>query len=237
MLNINGLNIARGHFFHGVFDHVNKFGYNIAVGSTYEPITDLGTDNLVSVAGVASIVSASTNDTSAGSGARTIEIQGLDGNYLPLTETITLNGTASVTTNSSFLRIFRARVLTAGTSETNEGNITFSIGGTNVARITAENGQTLMGVYTIPADKVGYLLGWQASVSKNSDVTVQLRTKEIGGAWQVKSQLGSYANNIRQEYSIPLVIPPKTDIEFRAKSGGTQEVGVIFDLTFTRAEV
>ena len=116
-----GIHISRG----AVADtsHINKFGYNTAVGSTYETITDLGTNVLPTSAGVVSLVSADANDDDGDTGARTVEIQGLDANYVEQTETVTMNGTSAVSTTASFIRVFRMRVLTAGTSETNEGNI------------------------------------------------------------------------------------------------------------------
>ena len=37
-----------------------------------------------------------------------------------------MDGTTTVTTSGNFLRVFRARVVTAGSSETNEGTITMN---------------------------------------------------------------------------------------------------------------
>ena len=69
------------------------------------------------------IASTSTNDTSAGTGARTILIRGLDANWEPLTETITLTGQAPVTTTNNFYRINKLVVLTVGSLGFNEGDI------------------------------------------------------------------------------------------------------------------
>lgn len=225
-----GLEIAKGQL--NKLSYVNKFGYNTAVGGSYEPITDLGTHNLPTSAAAVSIVSASTDDASAGTGARTIEIQGIDANYDLQTSTVTLNGTTAVTTGSdTYLRVFRMRVLTAGTGETNAGNIIASIGGSDVAQISAGVGQTLMGVYTVPRGHNVYLVKFQASLSKNQEAQVQLRTKAIdNGAWQVKGQFGTFSNTINYEYVVPLVITQKTDIQFRAKAGATSEMGVVFDM-------
>lgn len=216
--------------------HVHKFGYNTAVGTSYEPITDLGTHVLPSSAAAVSVVSSSTNDDAAGTGAQTLEIQGLDADYNLQTSTVSLDGTNAVTTGSdTYLRVFRMRVLTAGTGETNAGNITASIGGSNVAQINAGNGQTLMGVYTVPAGHNAFLTKFQASLSKNQEAQVQLRTKAASnGAWQVKGQFGTFANTVEYEYAVPLVISEKTDIQFRAKAGATSEMGVVFDMLIQR---
>ena len=216
--------------------HVNKFGYNTAVGTNYEVLSDLGTDPLPTAAAAVSIVSSSADDTSGGTGAQTVEVQGLDANYNLQTSTVTMSGTSAVTTGSDeYLRVFRMRVLTAGTNETNVGNITASISGTDIARITADTGQTLMGIYTIPANHTGYLKKFQASISKNQEATVQFRIKTFNnGAWQVKGQFGTFANTVEYDYIIPLHIPEKTDIQFRAKAGATSEMGVVFDLLLQR---
>ena len=226
--NENFLNIARGKIPNA--SHINKFGYNESVGTSFEHITDLGTNVLPSSAGTVTLVSASTDDTSAGTGARTVEVQGLDENYLPLTETFTMNGTTNVVGSSSFLRVFRMRVLTAGTGEINAGNITASIGGSNVAQILADKGQTLMAVYTIPAGKSGYLTKFQGSLSKNQEAVFKIRVKEFGNGFNVKGQFGTFSNSITYDYAIPLQFKEKTDIQILGKAGATSEMGAVFDI-------
>jgi hypothetical protein len=239
MISITGLFGAKfnsnGDFYvrHTRYKHINKFGYNTSVGGTYAPVTDLGTSVLPSSAGVVSVVSASGNDDGSspvGTGARTLEIQGLDANYNELTETITLTGTSASVTNGEFLRIFRMRVATAGSAETNVGNITASIGGQAVARVTEGKGQTLMAVYTVPAGYRAHLLKLQVSLSKNQEANAQLRSKSATGAWQVKGEFGTFSAVINYDYPVPLIFTEKTDIQIRSKAGATSEMGAIFDL-------
>ena len=226
--NENFLNIARGKIPNA--SHINKFGYNESVGTSFELITDLGTNVLPSSAGIVTLVSADTNDTSAGTGARTVEVQGLDENYLPLTETLTMNGNTNVVGSSSFLRVFRMRVVTAGTGEINAGNITASIGGSNVAQILADKGQTLMAVYTIPAGKSGYLTKFQGSLSKNQEAVFKIRVKEFGNGFNVKGQFGTFSQSINYDYAVPLQFKEKTDIQILGKAGATSEMGAVFDI-------
>lgn len=227
-----GIHLARGAI--AQTSHINKFGYNTSVGLNFETITDLGGDQYYPTsAGIVSVVSSDANDDDGDTGARTVEIQGLDGNYEEISETITMNGTSAVTTTASFHRVFRMRVLTAGTTGTNEGNITASIGGNNVARISSANGgQTLMAVYTVPAGCKGYLTNFQGSLSKNQEAVFMIRTKNgaESSAWQVKAMFGTFANSVQYNYQIPLEISEKTDIEIRAKVGATAEIGAIFDI-------
>ena len=96
------LAVAKGDFTD--YSNVNKFGINSTVGSGgFESIwegsslypwpTDVQT---------LSVVSASANDASGGTGARTVEIQGLDTNWDVVTETITMNGVTPVVTTQTF---------------------------------------------------------------------------------------------------------------------------------------
>jgi len=223
-----GIHIARG----AIFDtsHINKFGYNTAVGSSYETITDLGTNNLPTSAAVVSVVSASSADDEGSTGAEKVEIQGLDANYNLQIEEVTMNGTSAVTTTNTFIRVFRMRVTQAGTGEVNAGNITASISSSDVARILADQGQTLMAVYTVPKGKRAYLVKFQGSLSKNQEANFQLRARESGGAWNVKGLWGTFAETVNYEYPVPLEFDEKTDIQIRGKAGETSEMGAIFDL-------
>jgi len=213
--------------------HINKFGYNTSVGTAYEPVTDLGTNVLPSVAGVVSVVSSSGNDNGGsplGTGARTLNIQGLDANYAPLSETITLTGTAPSLTNGEFLRIFRMEVISAGSGEVNDGNLTASIGGQAVAQISADKGQTLMAVYTVPAGYRAFFVKFHVSMSKNQEANAQIRSKTFDGAWKVKGEFGTFAADIDYDYPVPLIFGEKTDLQIRTKAGATSEMGAIFDL-------
>jgi hypothetical protein len=81
-----------------------------------------------------SIVSSSTSDAAAGTGAQTIEILYYDGTGAgPFTETVIMNGTTPVLTVSTNIRfIERLRVLTAGSNGSPVGTISLkNSGGTN----------------------------------------------------------------------------------------------------------
>ena len=157
------LAVAKGDF--TGYTKVSKFGRNPSVKSAdYETIWD-GSNFYPwpTAAETLSVVSDDANDTSAGTGARTVEIEGLDSSWDVLTETVTMNGTTPVVTTGLFLRVYRARVVTAGSSGTNEGTITFTntTSSNVIAQISVDTsgfGQTLMACYTIPAGKTGYLI-------------------------------------------------------------------------------
>ena len=107
------------------------------------------------------IVSAEAADDGVpvvGTGARTLEISGIDANGYEQHETVTLNGTTDVHPTKSYLRIHRAKVLAVGSSGTNVGLITIDINGANtLAVVPAGYGQTQQAAYTVP---LNYTAAW-----------------------------------------------------------------------------
>ena len=78
---------------------------------------------------------------------KVVTIIGLDDNWDQIEEDFTLSSAGTVTGTKTFKRVFRGSVKTGAT---NVGQLNFSRGGTQVLRILAGLGQTLMSVYTIP---------------------------------------------------------------------------------------
>ena len=104
---------------------VNKFGHDedqlIAEGmkTVWDVSSSLTLITAAQTVGVASDDVDDDGNPSCGTGACTIRLYGIDGNYNRQTEDVTLNGTATVTTSSTWLGIDRIRVLTAGSSKHN----------------------------------------------------------------------------------------------------------------------
>jgi hypothetical protein len=73
-----------------------------------------GLYSYLTAATVLKVSSSSVNDTSAGTGARTVELSGLDADYNEISELVTLNGQTPVNTTKLFLRINRMVVRSAG---------------------------------------------------------------------------------------------------------------------------
>lgn len=175
---------------------VNKFGANPEIrAGVAETVNDSGNTYVFpSAAAAVEVVSSNTNDTQSGTGARTITIQGLDSDYNEVSADVTMNGTTIVNTTQSFLRVFRAFVLTAGTNNTNAGDITItskSSGTPEVAKILNSSGQTQMAIYTVPADKTAYWIQWSGSVIKKNTgaATIDFVEKTEGGVIRVKNSL------------------------------------------------
>ena len=208
--------------------HINKFGFNDAVGTAFETVWDGGgTYTYLDSTGAASTLTVTANNA-ADSGYE-IEVQGLDANYQLLTETITATSSGNTGT-SEFYRVFRATVTSDGDSA-NTGTIDIDVGSTTLATISAGKGQTLMALYTVPADKKGYLIKFQGSVEKNKETIFKLQAKKPdNGPFNTKGQFGSFGVPVTYDYPIPLEFEEKTDIEVKVKAGAITGAGAIFDL-------
>jgi len=217
----------------GQQDYIEKFGANLSVGSSLETIWEFGgLYEYLTTASAVSAVSDEGSDTTTGTGARTIELQGLDADYNTVTEIISTGGTGGGNVSSQeFLRIFRAAVKTAGSTGTNDGNITIEAGATTVISIgthgTGVNkegfGQSQTSVYTVPAGKTGYITQWSVGSSVyNSGVQAYLLVSEPEDGKVLRTKDIMFLNNYSiKDYKVPLRVLEKTDIEVRAYDTST----------------
>jgi len=218
-----GITVSRGLV--EDFSGIQKFGYNSAVGTSFETIWDGGGDyTFITSAGTATATSSDTDDNTG-----TVEIQGLDSNYDLATETLTIGGSAGTT---SFIRVFRAILKTANTGDTNVGTITITVSSTTVAQIQPTYGQTLMAVYTVPRNYNAYLVQLDVGSSKDLENEIKFRIKSIdnGNAWNTRSFITTRGGFTEKNYHVPEIIVGKTDIEMRAKSSATSAVSGGFEL-------
>ena len=208
------------------FSGIQKFGYNPSVGTSFETIWD--GSNLYTYPSSAGTATATSSNTASDNNG-TVEIQGLDSNYDLATETLTIGGAASTT---SFIRVFRARMVNANTGNANVGDITITVSSTSVAIIKATYGQTLMCVYTIPRNYKGYLLNIDVGSSKDLENEIVFRTKAIdnGNAWNTKSFITTRGGFVEKNFFIPEIIPAKTDIELIGKASATSAISAGFEL-------
>lgn len=104
-------------------------------------------------ASVLEILSASALDTAAGTGARTMMVVGLDVNFNPVSEIITMNGVTPVQTVNSYLRVNGLNIATSGSGHVNAGDITLRLTGAGATQAIARAGYGFAKqcVYTVPA--------------------------------------------------------------------------------------
>lgn len=197
-----------------------KFGQNALVGATEEVIWDAGGDyTFLTAAETMDVVSDDANDSLLGSGAHSILIQGLNANWEETFQILTLDGLNIVTTDTVFLRVFRAVILTSGTNsptaDANEGTITIegNTSSTLQAQINPRNGQTLMAVYTVPAGKTAYITGVSFATGEGKECTFKGKFRNgVNGAFSVKYSLTLFQSAFFGDLSVPLRVPEKIDI-------------------------
>jgi hypothetical protein len=219
MIGSYALDIARKaerdyRFHHG-------FGYNSAVVSGSQSVwTAGGLYPWLATARQLTVVSTSASDTG------TLRIVGLDANYLPLEETITLTGTTPVVTTAAFFRVNYMSFVAS-----NVGVITAKYLTDTIAHIAIGTSQTQAAIYTVPAGVVAYGTQLTVGVGKGGDVRFEARIRLAGGIFQTRTILEIYESTFTQLYSVPVQIPPKSDIDFLAiTSGNNFKATASFDL-------
>ena len=219
------LQVARGQISYHYAQF--KFGFNPDVDNLLETVwAQGGLYSYLAAASVLTLSSSSTADTSAGTGARTVVIYGLDANYNEISETVTLNGQTAVSTTNSYLRIFRIIVTSAGSGNQNAGviyagtgTVTTGVPANIYATIAIGDNQTLMALWTVPAGHTAYLLQTDitlATTQNNKYCTVSVVSRPFGQVFQVKDRFVKSESSTTQQYSIPVRFEEKTDIEVRA---------------------
>jgi hypothetical protein len=135
-------------------------GHSRIVGNGHIPTATAGADcwegggayPFQSTATVLEILSASANDTAAGTGGRTFLLEGLDANFNPINETLTLNGVTPVQTVKSYLRVNRLVIASAGSGNVNAGDVTLRVTGAGATQGIARAGTGFAKtcIYTVP---------------------------------------------------------------------------------------
>mgnify|MGYP006427173045 FL=1 len=200
------------HTFNHKFGAVDGIGNN-TTGTVWDipnqlyPWTALDTPAIVNV-----------ERNNVGDNGITVTVEGLDGDYNPVSEDITITGADQVGTQL-FKRINRAFISGA---ITNAGDIDIeagAAGGTTVARIQAGLGQTLMSVFTIPAGKTAYIHRITATAQDGKDATGWMYMREVNGvtAFRIKHTWEFYgdAGQYHYDFAFPLPVSEKSDIDMR----------------------
>lgn len=165
---------------------VQKFGRNKAVPSgAIEPIVMGGKWPTPTEAKQLRVRSTSADDTALSiTGAREIEIWGLNENYEEVSEVITLNGLTPVLTVKTFIRIYRAYITKSGAyasqiQSSHLGDIivedSAGVGiwlSIDIAVGTFGVGQSQVGCYSVPRGKEAFLLTKHITVNAAKPATI-----------------------------------------------------------------
>jgi len=195
-------------------------GYSLVHVTGYNSDIDSGSDETVWAAGglypwsvwdstrLITVVSASTLDQGS------VVVSGLDANYNPITEEINCAGTTPTTGAIQFKRVNSA-VYKNG-SANNAGAITLTANGNTVGLITTGIGQTLNGIYTVPAGHTAYILTGDFSVQKGEDSQVRFFIRPFGQGFRIAHISECFESTYRYDFIAPIAMSEKTDLDVQA---------------------
>lgn len=167
------------------------------------------------------VFSSSALDTSVGTGARTINIMGLDANFNQQSELIVLNGTIPVNSLLTWSRVNIGTVTTAGSGGVNAGKITCSHTTTtaNLFFIMPIGfNQTAVGAYTVPTGYTAYMSRIAGRVRSTSAASADgyIWTRSFNGVFRARRPFTfSNASPLLDEIFGGLAFTEKTDLVMR----------------------
>ncbi len=227
---------------------VHKFG-KATVGTTLVPITNSLVYQMPTTAISLEFVSDDADDTSAGTGARQVTIQGLDTNWELVTQTVATNGLTPVALTTDLRRLFRWYVSESGTyanatANSHDGTLTLrvaSAGATwsTIGVLPRPVGQSQIACYTVPDGFRAYVYTHEIRVdsTKSADISMFVRngaddvTTPFSALRLAANFIGvsgiaqSDTNSPRDGFAAP------ADIVFMGKiSTGTADVVVDFEI-------
>lgn len=215
------LQVARGQ----VMGHstVNIYGYQEAVAQTFIPAWENATVYTYPVAATKMNLAGTAGDTAS------ILISGLNALYIPISETLVLNGATPVQTVNSYLRINGMQV-TVGSATNPAGVVTLKdlTNTTIYAQINAGVGRTQASIYTVPAGFTYFIqrVNIYTSLNGNDYVTYQNKTISPNGVVQLTQQ-APFAISYEALRVMPRPIPEKTDLQLTCKvKTGTGAVAI-----------
>lgn len=212
--------IAKGEVADNSLVHVTGYNSDVDVASN-ETVWNAGglypwsvwdTTRLITV------VSSSTSDTGS------VVVSGLDADYNQIVEEIDFNGTTSGTGSVQFKRVSSA-VYKNG-SANNVGNITLTANGNTIGLIEIGIGQTLNGIYTVPAEHTAFIIAGDFSVHKAKDAQVRFFIRPFGQSFRITHIGEAFEQTYRYDFPVPVAMPEKTDLDVQAAFAETNNTRV-----------
>jgi hypothetical protein len=221
------LQVARGQ----IAGHttVSIFGYQANVTTSPIPIWENATTyTFPASAATANVASGSASDIGA-----TVLINGLDANFNPLSETVTIASGNTVTTNS-YLRVNNLFLTKPGSGyNTNQGAISVKQGSNTLAQINTNIGKSQSTIYTVPNGYTFYLDYVEANTSNiytsgNYLIYNVVTNNNVTGVQSSVLQQPFTSIYTATRSQDPFAYGQKTDIQWQLKtSTGTYAVGII----------
>lgn len=150
---------------------------------------------------------------SASDAGKNVIIYGLDALYNEITEYVALTDPSGNTSSNTFSRVLSVRM---NGNSVNVGDVTVLRGATTVAKINAGIGQSLMGVYTVPANHTAYLFQGVMTIQTGGDATGFFEYRVPGDRFVIGHTFEVASSEYHYGFTCPLPLPEKSDIDVRA---------------------
>jgi len=232
------VHLARGKLRNAI--HIHKFAGNTAPANGVEETVWDGSSLYPWATtwdlGVANVYLKSDDEDDAGI---TLFIEGLDADFNVQSETVTLDATdptiTAVASQNTYIRLFR---MYNTSSQQEVGDVSAHYGsavGIKVAQINAGEGQTLMGVYTVPAGYLGLVMHYEFAGSANSPIKSRLLMREPNGVFRTMHKGATYGGQYEYVFGIPVTLAEKTDVDLRVTAGtGSAVITGTFNLVLVK---
>lgn len=245
----SGLDIARGLASGCDAHHV--YGRNVSIGSTPTPVTRSGyyqTPKADAPAYLRIRAGGNANDTSNGSGGRSVTFIGIGTDGSLITETVATAGTsASAATTQGFIRLRDAIVTDSGTYATQTAgshastiNIEDTAGNLwgTIADGAIGRGNMEQAVFVTPKDRAALITNIFVSSDADKKANIVfykregiLETAAPYRAMQLINEFPQSAGLFDLRFDPPLYFPPLTDFGFLASvSASTVDMSIGFDV-------
>ncbi len=238
------LQVARGQItMHNSF---SVFGYNPDVDTSEETIwPDGGTIVHPTTASVLKVSSTSADDTSAGTGARTVYIEGLNGSYNVVSETVILNGQTAVNTTNSYMYVNQLYVVTVGSGGENAGVINVGTGVVTAGVPAVLYDLIAIGYntrttahYCVPAGYTAYLVQGTITAgqaSGSTSITAFLKQHSPDGILRVAAVSTLNNGSVTYDFTYPIAVAEKNCIGASAiGSAANNSVSAFFNIVLIK---
>lgn len=173
----------------------------------------------------AEILSSSANDTAAGTGAQTVSVLGVGTSYAATSEVVTLNGTGVVALANQYIHINKLIVATAGSGQTNAGNITARVsgGGATMQHMATGTSASQNSMFMTAANQAYLSLNQVLGGNGKVDVITAFGQEFFSSAGVLTRDNVFHINPGGNSpfvlpQDIPLIVPEKTGFGWRASA-------------------
>lgn len=238
------LQVGRGQITGHSVIHV--FGHNPDVDTTEVTIWPaLGLLVHPAAPTIMKISSSSASDTSAGTGARTVYILGINGTGGYVSETVILNGQTAVNTVHEYDAIETMSVASVGSGGVNAGviyagtgTVTAGVPAVPYSAIGLGDNLSLVGHWTCPAGFTGYLVSGgitTGTTSSNQYITARLKLRGVDGIIRTAAITTLSDGTADYDFTYPVKIMASECVTATAKgSGNNNDVSSYFQIVLVR---